>query len=607
MRIIFFTLLCALAPLAGLGIALADEADDSYLLYFSDIGQKLPIGVLPKAECAATLETAFNPEETIASGLNTLDAAKNQSTMQSCLTELVSTMSSDTGSGAFSLSLPRLEAGKVENLLAEFKRKKNCYNPNKPGSSDFESYKNYYGKNCEGKWLSEEESKKTLAEYQEINRFNSLIKSVPDGMVDQHEEDRKQINELDDRIDTCGPNPYTKDDGYYYKNYAKNQDKKCKKIFSATEISAMKKKLHELNEKYEKTYQEAAKAKQRFTDALQNGSYVADEIFDRRKELLPLARAVACISPYAPGSSDDKDWKSERKEAGYCEDKFGSKSDLPKARAKLVAALGDLDQLTARNKAAKAEALKQQNLKLLGLSKSQTQRYAYRRLFANYKGYFDRTSEGGSISEFCTTYEAETRRDAKFSRMNMPGEGNINIYSFKDGKGWQHAQYGLTEAEYKAMTMYVGSFYRRINEPLWKHEALNPELALYKEVLDSALKKLPTLPGSIPLKRHLMLPQASIDAHKLNEIITYDSYTSTSKSTNWNWSGNAKMIIYGGKNSKDVSKYNESEQEVIFLPGTRFKVIGKETNGGTTNFVLGEVDDKGDLVARLPAPKDWTP
>ena len=48
--------------------------------------------------------------------------------------------------------------------------------------------------------------------------------------------------------------------------------------------------------------------------------------------------------------------------------------------------------------------------------------------------------------------QAEARRDARFSRISLQGEGSANIYAFNDNKSWLHAQYGR-ELRRRAVTI----------------------------------------------------------------------------------------------------------------------------------------------------------
>jgi hypothetical protein len=78
-------------------------------------------------------------------------------------------------------------------------------------------------------------------------------------------------------------------------------------------------------------------------------------------------------------------------------------------------------------------------------------------------------------------------------------------------------------------------------------------------------------------------------------------HLSTSKKKNWRWSGQHRFVVYGGSGGKDISEINPMEEEVLFSPGTHFKILSRqEKGGGNIEFVMAEVDEEGHLTANLP-------
>lgn len=208
-------------------------------------------------------------------------------------------------------------------------------------------------------------------------------------------------------------------------------------------------------------------------------------------------------------------------------------------------------------------------------------------------------NQGNPKMATCLDYAANQRRDKKYSESNYAIENNAAAFRFNENFGWHfQAKLGFTEAELEALNAYIGSFYRVINSDIRENNPEDPdtEIELAQELINAALDRLPSYRDG-PLLRFADLPLSTLKEHELGAIVTYPSFTSTSKRANWQWRGLHSFTIFSGKNGRDVTALNAGEEEVLFKSGTRFKVLAREEKlEGKIHFVLAEVDEAGNVI-----------
>lgn len=159
--------------------------------------------------------------------------------------------------------------------------------------------------------------------------------------------------------------------------------------------------------------------------------------------------------------------------------------------------------------------------------------------------------------------------------------------------------YGLTEYERISVYIYCYSFYRWINDALrdvqGDTEKLSPEEKLYFQVLTSALHKLPDFEGQV--KRETRKFESDFSTYSTNDFYSDPAFLSSTYRLDSGWYGGVKLNIWcrHGKRVDLLSGEGLKEAEVIFLPGTKFRVkdtLGDIPQGGTSlalhkvNFTL---------------------
>ncbi|QIS18925.1 ADP-ribosyltransferase domain-containing protein [Nocardia terpenica] len=140
-----------------------------------------------------------------------------------------------------------------------------------------------------------------------------------------------------------------------------------------------------------------------------------------------------------------------------------------------------------------------------------------------------------------------------------------------NGHGEAHRTAGLTRDETAAVSSYTGDP-RDLNKAL-RAGHTTPEQRKHTNELSAALKKLPAYKG--PVFRGTNLPADALTQYQPGKTITEKAFTNTSKIEKGVNSGTVRFHIMS-ETGRDVSKYSKTpwEQQVVFPPGTRFKVTG---------------------------------
>lgn len=118
----------------------------------------------------------------------------------------------------------------------------------------------------------------------------------------------------------------------------------------------------------------------------------------------------------------------------------------------------------------------------------------------------------------------------------------------------------------------------KTNYLLRKGEELPEELKVVSEALDNALNKLPDYHGTVYRSLRSDYLDNGIDEfltqHEVGKVVTYDAYTSTSKSV---YDPNMDIqIVMKSKKGKDISRWNGNEDEVLFKKKSKFIVTGRQ-------------------------------
>lgn len=74
----------------------------------------------------------------------------------------------------------------------------------------------------------------------------------------------------------------------------------------------------------------------------------------------------------------------------------------------------------------------------------------------------------------------------------------------------------------------------------------------------------------------------------IEKTITYKEYISTTKGDTYNSDGQVQIYIFDSQKGRDISKYNDGEQEILYLRGSKFKVSEIDKIENTTYILLEE-------------------
>jgi hypothetical protein len=147
--------------------------------------------------------------------------------------------------------------------------------------------------------------------------------------------------------------------------------------------------------------------------------------------------------------------------------------------------------------------------------------------------------------------------------------------------------HNLSDDEILSLSMYSSYLYDNVNTSLrqggHKKAAILPFLA----VMIHAIDKLPPYEGTV--YRQTDLPPDISHQHSVGQIVTYPAFTSSSSNT-VGWTGSHKMTIFS-KTGRFIAPYSQhpKESEIIFKPGSKFKVIERRTDGKFTYVTVEEI------------------
>lgn len=133
----------------------------------------------------------------------------------------------------------------------------------------------------------------------------------------------------------------------------------------------------------------------------------------------------------------------------------------------------------------------------------------------------------------------------------------------------------LNKEEQLALNQYMSSESYKINSALRSEQPLIEEDKKLVDNLDSALNKLPRYNSEKPLQRdYFFSEEEKLDfINQLNtEWFEDPAYLSSSKIHYGEGEEQVHVIIKNSKSGRDISKFNQNEQEVLFPRNTRFKI-----------------------------------
>lgn len=124
------------------------------------------------------------------------------------------------------------------------------------------------------------------------------------------------------------------------------------------------------------------------------------------------------------------------------------------------------------------------------------------------------------------------------------------------------------------ISAYTGNYYQPVNSTLWKKKNIN-KIECFVRDLRKSLKKFPNYIGEV--YRGTNLPKNILKEHRPGNIVVYNAFTSASiGGISEIFRDQPVWIKIHSLHAKDISDFNEDEGEVIFNPGTQFKVLTRK-------------------------------
>ena len=150
---------------------------------------------------------------------------------------------------------------------------------------------------------------------------------------------------------------------------------------------------------------------------------------------------------------------------------------------------------------------------------------------------------------------------------------NVNIYKSKK-KQWENELNKIpTDDELYAINTYVGSESYKINEALRNGTDLDERLTKVVKNLDTVLDKIPNYEGIVT--RSVSIYSEDIEhflkSYPEGEIMSHNEFLSTTVGDTYNPEARVQIKIIS-KTGKDMRKYNELEQEILFKRNVKFLV-----------------------------------
>lgn len=150
----------------------------------------------------------------------------------------------------------------------------------------------------------------------------------------------------------------------------------------------------------------------------------------------------------------------------------------------------------------------------------------------------------------------------------------------------------LSDDEQYAINQYIGPQSYILNEVLRDELELTEQQKTLINNLDNALEKFPKYNGNAT--RSLILNKETLKVflqnHKVGNTIKYSSYTSATIGTRYNDMSNVELHIKS-KTGRDIRKFNEEEQEILFKRNIAFRIIKKEKLNNVYHIYMEEINE----------------
>ncbi|WP_330569495.1 hypothetical protein, partial [Clostridioides difficile] len=109
--------------------------------------------------------------------------------------------------------------------------------------------------------------------------------------------------------------------------------------------------------------------------------------------------------------------------------------------------------------------------------------------------------------------------------------------------------------------------------------------------LDRVLDKMPNYEGDVTRSLYFYNKEsleAFLIEHEIGKTIQYSEFISTTKGKTYNPEGQEEIYIFNSKNGKNISMYNEKEEEVLYRRNSKFEIIELEEMNGKYYILMEE-------------------
>lgn len=135
----------------------------------------------------------------------------------------------------------------------------------------------------------------------------------------------------------------------------------------------------------------------------------------------------------------------------------------------------------------------------------------------------------------------------------------------------------LTPGEAVAILSYTDRDYKEMNEYLNSKRPIPKQIQVKIKCVTEALKKLPPSPKSVT-NRVCGTYDGDDQDFALHNELTIKAFWSTDISNSGEFKGKWQIMVHGdtGRNVQPLSSFSHKENEVLYAPGTKFKVIKRD-------------------------------
>jgi len=152
----------------------------------------------------------------------------------------------------------------------------------------------------------------------------------------------------------------------------------------------------------------------------------------------------------------------------------------------------------------------------------------------------------------------------------------------------------LTEEELRAINQYISSDSYKLNDKLRRGSQLSEQDEILTNHLDAALKKMPKYEGDLGRSLYFYNDtelNSFMNSHMLGSVVMYNEFISTTKGDVYNLDGQVQLYILDAENGRNISHFNEGEQEILYERESKFRVKNIEEINGTYHIQLEEYDE----------------